>query len=191
MGCFTGGIRITRAQRFSWSSDGLPHFGAPLPLTRDLRAPSGDPTLTRQLEDLPRVRGRSSSRVGLTKLTGSDLVGGAGVQLNGRGSSGFVVRMPAAGRYRLLARVRTGPRGGRFRLRVPGGGRGSAGSGATRTPRSSVTRSSDLGVFHLRRGRNRIRIELTGKRSQSRGLELALDQLRLIREDRPGGRRVT
>ena len=191
MGCFTGGIRITRAQRFSWSSDGLPHFGAPLPLTRDLRAPSGDPTLTRQLEDLPRVRGRSSSRVGLTKLTGSDLVGGAGVQLNGRGSSGFVVRMPAAGRYRLLARVRTGPRGGRFRLRVPGGGRGSAGKRRDAYAAKLGYPELDLGVFHLRRGRNRIRIELTGKRSQSRGLELALDQLRLIREDRPGGRRVT
>ena len=177
VGCFTGGIRITRAQRLSWSSDGTPRFGAPLPLTRDLRAPSGDPTLTRQLEDLPRA---GASRVGLTKLAGSDLVGGAGVQLNGRGSSGFVVRMPAAGRYRLLARVRTGPRGARFRLRVPGAGGSSAGTRRDAYAAKLGYRELDLGVFRLRRGGNRIRIELTGKRARSRGLELALDQLRLI-----------
>ncbi len=176
VGCFTGGIRVTRAQRLRWSRDGTPSFGEPLPLTRDLRAPSGDPTLTRQLEDARRAGG---SRVRVRRLSGSDLVGGAGILLSGRGSSVFAVRVPAAGRYRMLARVRTGPRGTRFRLRLPGAG--TAGRWRNTHAAKLGYRELDLGVSRLRRGANRMRFEVVGKRARSRRLEVALDQLRLVR----------
>ncbi|HET6387165.1 MAG TPA: glycoside hydrolase family 43 protein [Armatimonadota bacterium] len=37
--------RSTRAQRFTWSPDGIPDFGLPLPLDRTLAPPSGEPPL--------------------------------------------------------------------------------------------------------------------------------------------------
>ncbi len=40
-GCFTGGLRTTRAQRFGWNADGTPRFGTPAPLGADLRRAVG------------------------------------------------------------------------------------------------------------------------------------------------------
>jgi GH43 family beta-xylosidase len=180
VGCFTGGIRITRAQRVRWASDGTPSFGVPLPLTRDLRAPSGDRTLTRQLED---ARLTGGSRGGLERLAGSDLVGGAGLRLRGRGSWTFAVRVPAGGRYRVLARLREGPRGARFRFRLPGAGAAGKRHDAYAAKRGYP--ELDLGVFRLPQGRNGMRFELIGKSGRSRGLELDLDQLRFVRSAAP------
>jgi GH43 family beta-xylosidase len=39
---YTYAGRTTRAQRFSWTAGGLPSFGEPLPLDRDIVAPSGE-----------------------------------------------------------------------------------------------------------------------------------------------------
>lgn len=51
-GCFTGGLRTTRAQRFGWNADGTPRFGAPAALSADLAAPGGDGTVAVQVEKL-------------------------------------------------------------------------------------------------------------------------------------------
>ena len=43
---YTYAGRTPRAQRFTWSPDGTPDFGAPLPLDADIPVPSGDPAGT-------------------------------------------------------------------------------------------------------------------------------------------------
>ncbi len=35
--------RTTRAQKFTWNTDGTPIFGVPLSHTTDIPVPSGDP----------------------------------------------------------------------------------------------------------------------------------------------------
>jgi len=178
VGCFTGGIRVTRAQRLGWSSDGTPRFGVPAPLARDLRAPSGDPTLTRQLED---ARTLAAAGVGRRGLRGPDLVGGAGVELRAarrRGAWAFALRVSAGGRYRVLARVRSGPEGARLRLSATGGAPGPERDTRSRT---RAYPELGLGVFRLHRGVNRIRLLLSGSEPRRRRVVLALDQLRLVR----------
>ena len=49
-GCFTGGLRTTRVQRFTWNVDGTPDFGTPVGLSTDIAAPGGDRTITVQAE---------------------------------------------------------------------------------------------------------------------------------------------
>lgn len=39
----TYGDRSTRAQRFTWTADGFPDFGLPVPLDKELPSPSGEP----------------------------------------------------------------------------------------------------------------------------------------------------
>lgn len=39
---YTYAGRTTRAQRFSWTAEGWPDFGTPLPLTAEIKAPSGE-----------------------------------------------------------------------------------------------------------------------------------------------------
>jgi hypothetical protein len=39
-GCWTR--RTTRIQRFEWNPDGTPNFGTLLPLTTEVRVPSGE-----------------------------------------------------------------------------------------------------------------------------------------------------
>ncbi len=41
----TYGDRSARAQRFTWNADGTPNFGKPLPVDRDIPAPSGEAAL--------------------------------------------------------------------------------------------------------------------------------------------------
>jgi GH43 family beta-xylosidase len=47
-GCFTGGLRTTRAQPFTWNADGTPDFGTPVSLDADIPAPAGDGTIAVQ-----------------------------------------------------------------------------------------------------------------------------------------------
>jgi GH43 family beta-xylosidase len=42
----TYGDRTARAQKFTWDENGLPDFGLPLPLDRDIPSPSGEPPAT-------------------------------------------------------------------------------------------------------------------------------------------------
>jgi GH43 family beta-xylosidase len=93
-GCFTGGVRTTRAQPFTWTADGLPRFGTPAPLDRDLPAPAGDPTIALQAEDV------TSGEL----VTDRRLVGYRGRRA-ASGAVALAIRAPHAGRYAVVLRV--------------------------------------------------------------------------------------
>ena len=107
-GCFNG-FRTTRAQRFTWNRDGTLNFGRPVSLGTDLAAPSGDPTIERQLENASLV---DSSGARSLSIPDPNFVGEAGVLIvTGRafGSVTYAVDVPAAARYHVLVRLGTGP----------------------------------------------------------------------------------
>jgi GH43 family beta-xylosidase len=70
---YTYGGRTTRAQKFTWGEDGMPDFGAPLPLSADIQAPSGDGTLGVSIRPL-RATSRSG-RDGIPRALGIDAAG--------------------------------------------------------------------------------------------------------------------
>jgi GH43 family beta-xylosidase len=95
-GCFTGGLRTTRVQRFTWAADGMPRFGTPVALSRDVAVPGGDPGTTTQAEDaLPKGTG--------TPVDDRHLVGYHGVQVPA-GTYALRVNVPRAGRYAITLR---------------------------------------------------------------------------------------
>ena len=107
-GC-NSGFRTTRAQRFTWNPDGTPNFGSPVSLRTDLAAPSGDPTLERQLES---ARVVASSGARSVVIVEPHFVGEAGVAIGATragGSVTYAVDVPVPGRYRVLVRLGTGP----------------------------------------------------------------------------------
>jgi GH43 family beta-xylosidase len=109
-GCFTGGVRTTRAQRFRWRGDGTPDFGTPVSLRGDIAAPGGDGTLAVQAESALR-RGRLRGRA--AAVDDRRLVGYRGVVVRParRGGAWAVlrIRVPRAGRYAAHLRVLGGP----------------------------------------------------------------------------------
>ena len=160
-GCFTGGIRTTRVQRFTWNADGTPDFGRPVALGTTLRAPSGDRTLTVQAEDAV-----ASGRV----VTDRHLFGYEGVVVRraGRGpSASFELNLARTARYRIDLRVLGGPDTGTVTIVGPRGQR------VTR----SATRPSDgpvvlsFGPMRLHAGGRTLGIRVRSP--------LTIDQLRL------------
>ncbi|HWI70803.1 MAG TPA: family 43 glycosylhydrolase [Baekduia sp.] len=121
-GCFTGGLRTTRVQRFAWHADGTPRFGTPVALSADRAAPGGDPGSAVQAEDAP---GHAADAV----VTDRRLVGYRGLRLAAGERIVLRLRASRAGNYAL-------------RLRVLGGdGAGTVGVRATeRTLRRGVNR---------------------------------------------------
>jgi len=139
-GCFTGGVRTTRVQRFTWSSDGTPDFGRPVALDTDLEAPSGDRTLTVQAEDAV-----AAGRV----VDDRRLFGYQGVAVRPaarRPLPAFDLGLARAGRHRIVLRVLGGPDAGRVTVVGPGG---------RHVTRSAVRPQEEVVV--LRFGRMRLR----------------------------------
>jgi GH43 family beta-xylosidase len=100
-GCFTGGLRTTRAQPFRWSEDGTPHFGAPVALDADLAAPGGDGTVAVQVEDALGGAARARARV----VSDRRMVGYRGVVVRLGALPPLRVLLPRAGRYALHLRL--------------------------------------------------------------------------------------
>ena len=163
-GCFTGGLRTTRAQRFHWRGD-TPRFGRPVGLGTDIAVPGGDGTVAVQSEDAVR-------RTGVRRAVVVDdrrLVGYEGLRVNPRDGRfpGLRIRVPRTGRWALHLRLLGGPEAGPVTLR----------SGGRRIGRRSAGRASerpiDLGYggIRLQRGDRVIRLRSAAP--------LTLDQLRL------------
>jgi GH43 family beta-xylosidase len=163
-GCFTGGLRTTRAQRFHWSGD-IPRFGKPVGLGADIAAPGGDGTLAVQAEDaVARPATRRTSVVDARRL-----VGYQGLRIRSRRDRlpGLHVRVPRSGGYELHLRLLGGPDAGTVELIRPG--------------RRPITRSAkragerpaelDFGVIRLGRGDRVLRLRTRGA--------MTLDQVRL------------
>jgi len=115
-GCFTGGLRTTRAQRFRWRG-GVPSFGRPVGIGTDIAAPGGDGTLAVQAED-------AVGRTGVPRaalVADRRLVGYEGLRLRPRDGRlpGLRVRVPRTGRYALHLRLLGGPEAGTIRLVRP------------------------------------------------------------------------
>ena len=94
-GCFTGGLRTTRVQRFGWNADGTPDFGTPVSLSRDIAPPGGDATTAYQVEDVAR---------GGEPVSDRRLVGYRG-QAYPAGPVTLRLRVPRTGRYAIGLRL--------------------------------------------------------------------------------------
>jgi GH43 family beta-xylosidase len=136
-GCFTGGLRTTRAQRFTWNPDGTPDFGAPVGLDADVVAPSGERGTAVQAERA--VVGRRGRTVADRRLAGYR---GLAVP---RGTTTLRLRAPHAGRWRVRLRLLGGPIAGEVAFAGAGtGARGGAKAqaGAGTGARRAVTRTA-------------------------------------------------
>lgn len=163
-GCFTGGLRTTRAQRFRWHGD-VPRFGRPVGLGTDIAAPGGDGTIAAQAEDaLAWAPSRRAELVSDRRLVGYE---GLDVRpANGR-LPGLRVRIPSGGRFSLHLRLLAGPGVGPIRLMR--GGRVAATRSAQRAGEGPA--ELGFGTLRLRRGANVIRFRSSAA--------VTLDQLRL------------
>jgi GH43 family beta-xylosidase len=163
-GCFTGGLRTTRAQRFRWRRD-VPRFGSPVGLGTDVAAPGGDGTVAVQVEEA--VRRAATRRAAV--VDDRRLVGYEGLRSRPRHGElpALTVRMRRQGEYVLHLRLLGGPRAGPVTIRS--GGRRIG----TRSARRAVERPIELdyGTVRLRRRDPSFRLQ-----AQS---PLTLDQLRL------------
>lgn len=164
-GCFTGGLRTTRIQRFTWSGNGTPRFRKPVSLSTDIPAPAGDRTLAVQVESA-----LATSSVA-TRLEEREFFGYAGMTLVPSGSSGALppipFEVPKSGKYVLRLRLLAGPDARRVTWLRPDGKR------VTRTVRRATEQAVEikLGKTRLNAGTRKLRIRSAGS--------LALDQLRL------------
>lgn len=160
-GCFTGGVRTTRVQRFTWSPDGTPDFGRPTALGTVLRSPGGDRTLTIQAEDAVDPGGMVTDR----HLFGYE---GVVVRRAARGPSAtFALDLARTARYRIDLRVLGGPDAGTVTIVGPRGRRVTR--SATRPTGGPVV--LDFGRMRLHAGERSL-----GLRVRS---PLTIDQLRL------------
>ncbi len=165
-GCFTGGLRTTRAQRFRWRGD-VPDFGRPVRLGRDIAAPGGDGTVAVQAEDAVRRTGAPDAVV----VADRRLVGYEGLRLrpsDGR-LPGLRARVPRGGRYELHLRLLGGPGVGSIRLVGPV--RRARARSAERAGERPV--ELDYGSIRLERGTSVFRFRAAAA--------VTLDQLRLER----------
>lgn len=165
-GCFTGGVRTTRAQRFGWNRDGTPSFGRPVSLSRDIPAPAGDRTIAFQAESAGFGGSKRATRIGDRRLHGY-----AGRNLTPAGEDGILpamrFRLPRGGMYRLYLRVLGSPAGDAITLLRP---RGSH-STRNRSEKNGGPVELDMGRIRLVKGRRHLRL-----RSQA---PVVLDQVRL------------
>jgi GH43 family beta-xylosidase len=163
-GCFTGGLRTTRAQRFRWRGD-IPRFGRPVGLGSDHAAPAGDGTIAVQAEDSV-ARGVVPRG---THVADRRLVGYEGLRLRPRDRRLPYLRVsiPRTGRYALHLRMLGGPDAGAITLRRHGR------SVATRSAKRRSERPVELdyGSIRLARGLRFIRFRSPAP--------IKLDQLRL------------
>ena len=166
-GCFTGGLRTTRAQRFTWNVDDTPDFGTPVSLATDIAAPGGDRTIAVQAEDA--VRGPSAPPSPLVQ--DRRLFGYQGLRVEPAGASGALpalwIRVPRAGRYTVRLRVLGGPEVGVITLVV----------GHRRAVRRSARRASEQAV-ELNFGVVRLGAGVSALSLRSRSA-VTLDQVRL------------
>jgi len=179
-GCFRG-FRTTRAQPISWTPEGTPDLGTPIPLRTDLVAPSGDPTFERQLEDAPVVASRGASHRTVADAT---LVGERGLLVSARRPGGLVtvrVALPP-GRFRLLLRAATGPRAGRVRISVSGSRRSPAAQNHVADAYSARAdvRELDFGVMSLRAQRHTVRLTIATRDRRSHANAVLGDELNLL-----------
>jgi GH43 family beta-xylosidase len=168
-GCFTGGLRTTRAQRFRWDGD-IPRFGRPVGLGTDIAAPGGDGTIAVQAEDAnPRTRVPRDDLVADHRLVGYE---GLRVEPRHGRLPALRLHVPRTGRYELHLRLLGGPDAGPISLVRP------VNRARTRSAERANERPIELdyGKVRLRRGFRVLR-----QRSPD---ALTLDQVRLERRRR-------
>lgn len=164
-GCFTGGLRTTRAQPFSWNGN-TPNFGKPVSLATDIAAPGGDRTVAVQAES-----SAFSPAARAVRLDERRFFGYAGATLVPAGPRGALpamkFRVPKTGNYSLRLRLLAGPDATPVTWLRPDGGK------VTRNIRRSTDQAIEisLGKVRLKAGHRRLKI---GSESP-----LAVDQLRL------------
>lgn len=163
-GCFTGGLRTTRVQRFSWDRNGSPNFGRPVSLDTDIRAPKGEGTIAIQAES---SKFTSPARAG--RLDERRFFGYAGRTLEPAGARLPVMkfRLAQKGKYRVFLRVLGGPEARRVTLIRPDGR--SAKRSARREQTGPV--NLNMGKMRLGKGKRSLRLRSTAP--------VALDQIRL------------
>jgi GH43 family beta-xylosidase len=175
-GCFTGGLRTTRAQPFRWRGD-TPLLGRPVSLAADIAAPGGDGTIAVQAESA--LRGATRA----TLVEDRRLFGyrGARVRPAGRDRAlpALRVRVPRGGWYSVRLRVLGGPDAGTVTL-VRRRGRP-----VTRSARRARERAVELrlGALSLDAGRRVLRLR------GSRPVTLDQVSLRPARQRFGSGRR--
>jgi GH43 family beta-xylosidase len=167
-GCFTGGLRTTRAQRFRWRADGTPDFGAPVPLGADVAAPGGDGTIAVQAESALR-RGRLRGRA--EPVADRRLFGYRGLVVRparrGRMAAALRVRVPRTGRYAAHLRVLGGPAARAITVVRPGG------RPVTRSARRPRERAVELHVGSVVLRAGTVVLRVRSRRA------VTLDQVRL------------
>ncbi|MBN8866077.1 MAG: glycoside hydrolase family 43 protein [Solirubrobacterales bacterium] len=169
-GCFTGGLRTTRVQRFTWNRDGSPDFGRPVSLSTDIRAPKLDRTIAIQAES-----SKFSSPGRVSRLDERRFFGYAGVTLLPRRGvlPAMKFRLAQRGRYQVYLRVLDGPDAGTLTLTRPDGTRVSPGlPGATK---GAI--ELDMGTMRIGRGLRTLRLRAA--------TPVALDQIRLQPQPTP------
>jgi GH43 family beta-xylosidase len=173
--CIGGLPRVTRAQPFTWNADDTPNFGEPLALATPLSPPSGDTTLTRQLEqagpiealggtqhivDDPRYLGGSASAF---------LADAAG------GEVSYSIDVPRSGAYRLLVRRDVGPAEATVQLTVNGRPTPQPTAEGFRETAGAV--EADFGDVTLEAGPNRLTFAVA--ETSGGGKSFIADQVRL------------
>jgi hypothetical protein len=169
-GCFTGGLRTTRVQPFTWNADGTPRFGTPVGLDADLPAPGGDGTIAAQAEDAGAPVPRDRAAV----VDDRRLFGYRGLRVVPAATPAhrlltLRVHVARAGRYAVRLRVLGEPTAGAVVVTRPGG------TTVTRSAHRAAPQPLDLalGTLTLKAGTTTWRLRSPAP--------LTLDQLRLER----------
>lgn len=175
--CIGGLPRTARAQRFTWNVDDTPNFGALTPLATPLKPPTGDLTLTRQLEPSDAVE-----VVGGTQRVVSDpsYVGGSASEFVADAAGGeisYTFTVPRPGDHQLLVRMAIGPDQGTVRVAIDGRAPPRPTSDGFHQSIGAV--EADFGAVNLAAGSHRLTFTVTGTSNRGGGLGLVCDQVRL------------
>ncbi len=164
-GCFTGGLRTTRIQRFGWNPDGTPNFRKPVSLATDVAAPGGDRTIAVQTESA------LAPSASATRLEERQFFGYAGMTLTPSGPNSALraipFEVPKTGTYLLWTRVMAGPDSPPLTWLRPDGRKVSR---KTRRPAPQAIEIK-LGKARLNAGTRKLRLRSTAP--------VSIDQLRL------------
>jgi GH43 family beta-xylosidase len=163
-GCFTGGLRTTRVQPFTWNYDGTPNFRRPVSVDQDVRAPTQDATIAIQAES-----SKFNDPARATRLDERRFFGYAGMTLEpAEGKlTAMRFRLNRPGPYRLFLRVLAGPESGVLTLVRPDGREVSRDTTREKTGPVEL----NMGRMKLNRGRRFLRLRST--------VPVKLDQIRL------------
>ncbi len=171
-GCFTGGMRTTRVQRFTWNKDNTPNFRRPVSLATDIPAPRGDKTIAVQAESSKFTIPSRAERLEERRFFGY-----AGTKLSPEAGKNVLptmkYRLKRAARYQLYVRVLAGPAAPDITLIRPNG----------TTVKRKAERST-TGAVELNMGKMRIGKGLKSLRLRSTA-PVALDQIRLQPQPKP------